>query len=65
MPRCPWAGCHIEGAILDKNVRIGANVTIKPFPRGMDRDEGSWVVQDGIVVIPKGTVLREGTRIEP
>lgn len=59
------AGCHIEGAILDKNVRIGADVLIKPFPRGVERDEGSWVVQDGIVVIPKGTTLPAGTRICP
>ena len=57
--------CHIEGAILDKNVRIGANVVIKPFPRGTEMDKGEWVVQDGIVVIPKGTLLPEGTRIEP
>jgi len=59
------SGCHIEGAILDKNVRIGADVTIKPFPRGAERDEGNWVVQDGIVVIPKGTTLPDGTRIGP
>ena len=57
--------CHIEGAILDKNVRIGDNVTIKPFPRGTDMDAGTWVVQDGIVVIPKDTILLPGTRIEP
>jgi glucose-1-phosphate adenylyltransferase len=25
--------CHIESAILDKNVRIGDGVIIKPFPR--------------------------------
>ena len=57
--------CHIEGAILDKNVRIGADVVIKPFPRGTEMDKGEWVVQDGIVVIPKGTALAAGTRIEP
>lgn len=57
--------CRIEGAILDKNVRIGENVVIKPFPRGVERDEGSWVVQDGIVVIPKSTVLHSGTFIGP
>ncbi len=28
-------------------------------------DHGKWVVEDGIVVIPKGTVLEAGTRIEP
>jgi len=57
--------CHIEGAILDKNVCIGPNVVIKPFPRGTEMDAGDFVVQDGIVVIPKNTVLPEGTKIGP
>lgn len=57
--------CDIEGAIIDKNVRIGEGVVIKPFPRGTDMDEGSWVVQDGIVAIPKSTVLHPGTYIGP
>ncbi len=59
------ADCHIEGAILDKNVCIGHGAVIKPFPRGTEMDVGDWVVQDGIVVIPKGTTLPMGTRIEP
>jgi glucose-1-phosphate adenylyltransferase len=59
------SNCHIEGAILDKNVCIGSDVVIKPFPRGTEIDQGDWVVQDGIVVIPKGTTLLPGTRIEP
>jgi glucose-1-phosphate adenylyltransferase len=59
------ADCHIEGAILDKNVSIANDVVIKPFPRGTEMDHGDWVVQDGIVVIPKGTILPAGTRIEP
>ncbi len=57
--------CRIEGAIIDKNARIGEGVEIRPFPRGVDLDEGSWVVQDGIVVIPKSTVLHPGTCIAP
>jgi len=57
--------CHIEGAIIDKNVSIGANVVIKPFPRGTELDAGHYVVQDGIVVIPKNTVLSDGTKIGP
>nr|WP_320133666.1 glucose-1-phosphate adenylyltransferase [uncultured Holophaga sp.] len=57
--------CHIEGAILDKNVRVGDGSRIMPFPRGMDLDHGSFVVQDGIVVIPKGTILPPGTYIGP
>jgi len=59
------SACDIEGAILDKNVCVGDRVVIRPFPRGTDLDRGDWVVQDGIVVIPKGTVLPSGTRIGP
>ena len=57
--------CIIEGAILDKNVRIGEGVVIKPFPRGTEIDAGTWVVQDGIVVIPKDTTILPNTHIEP
>jgi glucose-1-phosphate adenylyltransferase len=57
--------CDIEGAILDKNARIGEDVTIRPFPRGTEIDEGNWVVHDGIVVIPKDTILHPGTFIGP
>ena len=59
------ANCHIEGAILDKNVCIGDDVVIMPFPRGTEMDKGDYVVQDGIVVIPKNTVLVNGTKIGP
>ena len=57
--------CDIEGAIIDKNVRMGEGVVIKPFPRGTDILDDNWVVQDGIVVIPKSTVLHAGTYIGP
>ncbi|BDU78666.1 glucose-1-phosphate adenylyltransferase [Mesoterricola sediminis] len=57
--------CHIEGAILDKNASVGAGSIIKPFPRGTEMDHGDWVVQDGIVVVPKNAVLPAGTRIGP
>ena len=57
--------CHIEGAILDKNVRIGDGVQIKPYPRGTDLDRGNWVVQDGIIVIPNKAMIPAGTLIGP
>jgi glucose-1-phosphate adenylyltransferase len=57
--------CRIEGAILDKNVRIGEGVTIMPFQVGTDFDAENYSVQDGIVVVPKRTVLLPGTRIGP
>jgi glucose-1-phosphate adenylyltransferase len=57
--------CHIESAILDKNVQIGDGVVIKPFPRDKDIDHELYFVRDGIVVIAKDTVIPAGTHIEP
>jgi glucose-1-phosphate adenylyltransferase len=59
------SGSRIEGAILDKNVRIGSGVIIRAFPRGLDVDHLNWVVRDGVVVIPKNSVLAAGTTIGP
>ncbi|MBL7200105.1 MAG: glucose-1-phosphate adenylyltransferase [Anaerolineae bacterium] len=61
-------GCTIEGAILDKNVRIGANVTIRPhdpgddgiYPLGCPPREALYVIRDGVVVIPKHTEIPDG-----
>ncbi|MBT3338586.1 MAG: glucose-1-phosphate adenylyltransferase [Anaerolineae bacterium] len=57
--------CYIEGAILDKNVRLENDVVIKPFPRGTDLDRENFIVRDGIVIIPKNTLIPSGTRITP
>jgi len=52
-------GAHsvIRGAIVDKNARIGDNVTIRLMPDREDHDNGNWVSRDGIVIIPKGAIL--------
>ena len=55
--------CDIEGAILDKNVRIGAGVAIRSFPRGTELKGEDWSIRDGIVVVPKGTVIPAETYI--
>jgi glucose-1-phosphate adenylyltransferase len=57
--------CHIEGAILDKNVQVGEGVIIKPFTNSPDIDHELYFVRDGIVVIAKDTVIPPGTCIEP
>jgi len=51
-------GAYIDGAIVDKNCRVGKNVRIEN-PQGIeDRDETAYsIIRDGIVVIPKGTML--------
>jgi glucose-1-phosphate adenylyltransferase len=58
--------CHIDSAILDKNARVGNNVTILPFPRDhKDVDHDLYYVRDGIVVVAKDTEIPAGTRISP
>jgi len=57
--------CTIEGAIIDKNVCLGNNIVIKPFPKGTDLDGTDWYVRDGIVVIVKSAVIPDKTVISP
>jgi len=59
------SNCDIQGAILDKNARIGEGVVIRPFPPGFDEDGTGWFVRDGIVVLPKDAIIAPGTRIGP
>jgi glucose-1-phosphate adenylyltransferase len=56
--------CIIKQAIIDKDARIGDNcrIGIDPLPRP-DVDTPTYSIRDGIVVIPKGTVLAPGTVI--
>ncbi len=56
--------CIIKRAIIDKDARIGDNcrIGIDPLPRP-DVDTPTYSIRDGIVVIPKGTVLAPGTVI--
>jgi len=53
----------IEGAILDKECRIGHGARILNR-RGVQNDEGdNYVIRDGIVAIPRGTIVPDGTVI--
>jgi glucose-1-phosphate adenylyltransferase len=53
----------IEKAILDKDCRIGRNVRITNH-RGLVDDEGeNWVIREGIITIPRGSVVPDGTVI--
>ena len=57
-------GSIIEGAIIDKNARIGEGVTIRPHAPGEDMAKAeNYVIQDGIVVVPKNAVIPDGTII--
>lgn len=53
----------IEDAIIDKNARIGKNVRIENARRLPDQDAGGYFVRDGIVIVPKGGSIPDGTVI--
>ncbi len=55
--------CRIERAIIDKNVHIGDNVVITPEGKPSEMDGENFYIRDGIVCIPKGTVIPAGTWI--
>ncbi len=55
----------IRRAIVDKNVRIGKNVKLLNLS-GMDRfddERGRFYIRDGIIIVPKGAMVEDGTEI--
>jgi glucose-1-phosphate adenylyltransferase len=57
------AGSLIEGAIIDKNARIGRNVRIVNEARVREQDASNYYIREGIVIVPKNGVLPDGTVI--
>jgi glucose-1-phosphate adenylyltransferase len=55
--------CYIKNAIIDKNVRIGNSVYISPDGKQEGEQTPLYVVRDGVIVIPKGTIIPSGTRL--
>jgi glucose-1-phosphate adenylyltransferase len=54
-------GTHIEGAIIDKNCRIGRHVRIANSVGADFTEETPYgMIRDGIVVIPKAATLPDG-----
>ena len=49
--------CKIENAIIDKNARIGNNVTISPAGKPENVDHPLYFIRDGVVVIPKNATI--------
>ena len=53
----------VHRAIIDKNARIGKHVVIHSHEGEEDHDTEFYSVRDGIVVIPKNTVIPDNTTI--
>lgn len=56
-------GTIIDKAIVDKNARIGKNVTIKNSGALANFDGDNYFIRDGIVIIPKNARIKDGTKI--
>jgi glucose-1-phosphate adenylyltransferase len=57
--------CEIRGAIIDKNARIGRNVTIVNKNRvdHVENEKGGYWIRNGVVVVTKGAIIPDGTSI--
>ena len=55
--------CTIINAIIDKDVRIGDNVSIINAHNLQEKDDENYNIRDGIIVVPKGAWIRNGTVI--
>lgn len=58
-------GTLIKKAIIDKNARIGSNVRLLNDSgiQNADGDSGSFYIRDGIIIVPKNAVVKDGTVI--
>lgn len=53
----------IHGAIVDKNARIGRGVRILNEAKAVEKDGDGFHIREGIVIVPKNCVIRDGTVI--
>ena len=54
---------YIHRCIIDKNARIGDNCRLSPDGKPENHDGDNYYIRDGIVVVPKGAIIRSGTAI--
>ncbi len=56
-------GCELRNVILDKNVRIGKHVRLVNKNNIQEFDNEMYSIRDGIIVVPKNTIIPDGTEI--
>ena len=56
-------GVYIEGAIVDKNARVGQDCIIRNTEGVQEHDGDNFYIRDGIVVVPKNAEIQDGTVI--
>ena len=53
--------CRIKGAIIDKNARIGDDVTLSTEGKADGNYPHGIIVRDGVLLVPKDGVVPNGT----
>jgi glucose-1-phosphate adenylyltransferase len=53
----------IKRAIIDKNARIGRGVRIENASGQENRDGENYYIRDGLVLVPKNSIIADGTTI--
>jgi glucose-1-phosphate adenylyltransferase len=58
-------GSVIKHAIIDKNARVGVNTRLlnEAGVTEADGEGGSYYIRDGIIIVPKSAVIKDGTVI--
>jgi len=58
-------GSVIRGAIIDKNARIGSGTRLlnEAGVQDADSEDKSYFIRDGVIIIPKNAVIKDGTVI--
>jgi glucose-1-phosphate adenylyltransferase len=58
-------GTIIKRAIVDKNARIGngARLLNEAGVTETDAPDGSYFIRDGIIIVPKNALIKDGTVI--
>jgi glucose-1-phosphate adenylyltransferase len=58
-------GTIIKKAIIDKNARIGSNARLVNDAglQNADGEAGSYYIREGIIIVPKNAVVKDGTLI--
>ena len=55
--------CHIEKAIIDRDVRIGNNVSIRGGESLEDAETETYCIREGIVVVKQNAIIQSNTII--
>ncbi len=57
------SNCFVEKAIIDKNCRIGHNVTIRGSVALENTETDTYCIRDGIIVLKKGAMVPDNSKI--